>query len=58
MSSLSIQKEHGITLAKRRTSEDLLMDSGPYAQMLNDLVAAAKVAGASDIHIEDRKSVV
>ena len=52
MSLLSIQKEHGITLAKRRTAEDLLMDSGPYAQMLNDLVTAAKVAGASDIHIE------
>lgn len=52
MTSLSIQKEHGITLTKRRTAEDLLMDTGPYAQILNDLVMAAKTLGASDIHIE------
>lgn len=52
MNSLSIQKEHGITLTKRRTAEDLLMDVGPYAQILNDLVTAAKTASASDIHIE------
>lgn len=52
MSSLGVQHEHGITVAKRRTAEQLLHDEGPYARLLNDLVTAAKVRGASDIHIE------
>lgn len=29
-----------------------MSDEGPYARLLNDLVTAAKVKGASDIHIE------
>lgn len=52
MTSLKLQNEHGITVAKRRTAEQLLSDVGPYAKLLKDLVAEAKVKGASDIHIE------
>lgn len=52
MSDLNIKKEHGITLSKRRTAEDLLDDEGPYAKLLHDLIVAAKNSGASDIHIE------
>ncbi len=52
MSNLKLQNEHGITIAKRRTCEQLLSDVGPYAKLLSDLVIAAKTKGASDIHIE------
>lgn len=52
MTSLKLQNEHGITVAKRRTSEQLLSDVGPYAKLLKDLVTEAKIKGASDIHIE------
>ncbi|MBX3032901.1 MAG: Flp pilus assembly complex ATPase component TadA [Bdellovibrionaceae bacterium] len=52
MSSLGLKQEHGITVAKRRTAEQLLHDEGPYARLLNDLVLSAKLRGASDIHIE------
>lgn len=52
MTILKIQSEHGITIAKRRTCEQLLSDIGPYAKLLNDLVVDAKTKGASDIHIE------
>lgn len=52
MTSLALQHEHGITVAKRRTAEQLLCDEGPYACLLNELVSAAKSEGASDIHIE------
>lgn len=47
-----LQNEHGITVAKRRTVEQLLHDNGPYAQLLKEMVQMAKVRGASDIHIE------
>lgn len=47
-----LQREHGITIAKRRTAEQLLLDDGPYAKLLSDLVSAANARGASDIHIE------
>lgn len=52
MTSLKLQNEHGITVAKRRTAEQLLSDVGPYAKLLNALVIEAKTKGASDIHIE------
>ncbi|MBX9766212.1 MAG: Flp pilus assembly complex ATPase component TadA [Bdellovibrionales bacterium] len=52
MNSLDLQQQHGITVTKRRTSEQLLNDDGPYARLLLDLVKAAKGRGASDIHIE------
>jgi len=52
LSGINLQNEHGITVAKRRTSEQLLLDDGPYAKLLHDLVLAAKTKGASDIHIE------
>lgn len=52
MTNLRLQNEHGITIVKRRTAEQLLLDSGPYAKLLYDLVVAAKTKGASDIHIE------
>jgi type IV pilus assembly protein PilB len=52
VTSLKLQNEHGITVAKRRTVEQLLSDVGPYAKLLKDLVAEAKIRGASDIHIE------
>lgn len=52
MSELNLEREHGITIAKRRTSEDLLHDEGPYAKILLDLVQVAKQKRASDIHIE------
>ncbi|MGE0525741.1 MAG: GspE/PulE family protein [Bdellovibrionales bacterium] len=58
MSSLGIQYEHGITLAKRRTAEQLLQDDGPYARLLNELVIVAKSRGASDIHIEPNENGV
>lgn len=48
----TLQREHGITIAKRRTAEQLLLDEGPYARLLNDLMFRAKEKGASDIHIE------
>lgn len=52
MNGLDLSQEHGITVAKRRTSEQLLNADGPYARLLLDLVKAAKQRGASDIHIE------
>jgi type IV pilus assembly protein PilB len=52
VTSLKLQNEHGITVAKRRTAEQLLSDVGPYAKLLKDLVREAKTKGASDIHIE------
>ncbi len=52
MTSIKLQNEHGITVAKRRTAEQLLLDVGPYAKLLKDLVTDAKTKGASDIHIE------
>ncbi|MBX2987765.1 MAG: Flp pilus assembly complex ATPase component TadA [Bdellovibrionaceae bacterium] len=58
MSSLGVQHEHGITVAKRRTAEQLLHDEGPYARLLHDLVSAAKMRGASDIHIEPNEQGV
>lgn len=55
---IGLQNEHGITIAKRRTAEDLLLDEGPYAKLLKEVVAAAKLRGASDIHIEPNESGV
>lgn len=52
MTTLGIEQQHGITISKRRTAEDLLNDVGPYASLLRDLVGEAKMKGASDIHIE------
>ncbi len=52
MNSIGLKQEHGITVAKRRSAEQLLHDDGPYARLLNELVLAAKARGASDIHIE------
>lgn len=52
MTTLKLQHEHGITVTKRRTAEQLLLDTGPYAELLKDLVTGAKTKGASDIHIE------
>lgn len=58
MSSIGVQHEHGITVAKRRTAEQLLHDEGPYARLLHDLVSMAKARGASDIHIEPNEQGV
>ena len=58
MTNLKLQNEHGITISKRRTSEQLLLDNGPYAKLLCDLVVAAKIKGASDIHIEPTEAGV
>lgn len=55
---IGLQSEHGITVAKRRTAENLLLDEGPYARLLNELIAAARVRGASDVHIEPNESGV
>jgi type IV pilus assembly protein PilB len=55
---IGLQNEHGITVAKRRTAENLLLDEGPYARLLKELVAAAKLRGASDIHIEPNETGV
>ena len=52
MTDILLNSEHGVTIAKRRTSEQLLNDSGPYARLLRDLMQSAKSRGASDIHIE------
>ena len=52
MTDILLNSEHGVTIAKRRTSEQLLNDNGPYARLLRDLMQAAKSRGASDIHIE------
>jgi type IV pilus assembly protein PilB len=52
VSAIDLNKEHGITVVKRRTTEELLLDDGPYARLLNELVGHAKDGGASDIHIE------
>ena len=58
MISQTLQEEHGITIAKRRTVEQILMDGGPYSRLLNDLVLMAKKRGASDIHIEPNEQGV
>lgn len=55
---IGLENEHGITVAKRRTAENLLLDEGPYARLLNEMVAAAKTRGASDIHIEPNENGV
>ncbi len=52
MTDILLTTEHGVTVAKRRTSEQLLQDSGPYASLLRDLMQKAKSCGASDVHIE------
>lgn len=52
MTDILLNTEHGVTVAKRRTSEQLLQDSGPYASLLRDLMQKAKSRGASDVHIE------
>lgn len=56
--SNEIQREHGLTLTKRRTAEQLLNDEGPYAQLLRKLVTMARTQGASDIHIEPNENGV
>lgn len=53
-----LEKEHGVSVAKRRTSEQLLLESGPYARLFHDLMKAAKARGASDVHIEPHESGV
>lgn len=58
MSALGLTQEHGITVAKRRTAEQLLHDEGPYARLLDELVSTAKARGASDVHIEPNESGV
>jgi type IV pilus assembly protein PilB len=58
VATLSLQQEHGITVAKRRTSQDLLHGDGAYVRLLLELVTASKVRGASDIHIEPTESGV
>ena len=57
MSSATI-REHGITISKKYNSEFLLVDPGPYARVLSDLVLAARDRGASDIHIEPTEAGV
>jgi len=52
MNEVATKLEHGITVSKRRTAEELLHEDGPYALLLKALVTAAKIRGASDIHIE------
>ncbi|MFW1549803.1 hypothetical protein ACEV73_23680, partial [Vibrio parahaemolyticus] len=34
------------------------MESGPYARLFHDLMKAAKLRGASDVHIEPHESGV
>ena len=58
MTQIMLEQEHGVTIAKRRTSEQLLQESGPYARLLNDLMKAAKARGASDVHIEPHETGV
>lgn len=58
MNSTQLQHEHGITVSKRRTAEQLLQDEGPYARLLKEMVVAAKNRGASDIHIEPNENGV
>lgn len=58
MTATQLQNEHGITVAKRRTAAQLLHDEGPYAQLLKEMVVAAKTRGASDIHIEPNETGV
>ncbi|MGE0631483.1 MAG: GspE/PulE family protein [Pseudobdellovibrionaceae bacterium] len=58
MTDIFLNSEHGVTIAKRRTSEQLLQDSGPYASLLRDLMQAAKSRGASDVHIEPHEQGV
>jgi len=58
MNATQLQNEHGITVAKRRTAEQLLHDEGPYARLLKEMVVAAKTKGASDIHIEPNENGV
>jgi type IV pilus assembly protein PilB len=58
VNGLDLKQEHGITVAKRRTSEQLLNAAGPYARLLLDLVGSAKLRGASDIHIEPNENGV
>jgi type IV pilus assembly protein PilB len=58
VTQIHLANEHGITVAKRRTSEQLLQESGPYARLLFDLMKAAKAKGASDVHIEPNESGV
>lgn len=52
MSLIELRSESGITVTKRKTSEDFLFDVGPYAQALREVVETAKARRASDIHIE------
>jgi type IV pilus assembly protein PilB len=58
LTQISLEHEHGVTVAKRRTSEQLLLESGPYARLFHDLMKSAKARGASDVHIEPHESGV
>lgn len=58
MMDLQLEQEHGVTVARRRTAEALLFGRGPYAQLLRELVEAAKKRRASDIHIEPNETGV
>jgi type II secretory ATPase GspE/PulE/Tfp pilus assembly ATPase PilB-like protein len=58
MSLTTCDQSHGISIAKRRTAEQHLNDSGPYACLLKDLVMEAKDKKASDIHIEPTENGV
>lgn len=58
MTEILLNSEHGVTVAKRRTSEQLLEGGGPYASLLRDLMQTAKNRGASDVHIEPHEQGV
>lgn len=45
-----------ITIEKRRTSQELLSDKGPFTSLLREVVVLAQKSGASDIHIEPVES--
>lgn len=52
MSELHTENQHGVTVLKRRTSEELLFSNGPFATVLHDVLEKAHSMSASDIHIE------
>jgi type II secretory ATPase GspE/PulE/Tfp pilus assembly ATPase PilB-like protein len=58
MSMTTCEPNQGISILKRRTAEQHLNDSGPYACLLKDLVMEAKDKKASDIHIEPTENGV
>lgn len=52
MSDINTERKHGLTVVKKKTHTELLLEDSPFSEFLKDMVQFSKKSGASDIHIE------